>query len=166
MKTYTIKDAIVQFVCALTKWWLQHASVLLAVSNWLDLGGVYQAPEVVLVVGPIQAQPQTWSCQAYHCGNAGGCGVSWVLSLQLHPCLELIIWRCEALCGDDRLHIDDSVSSREAVQQQQWRALNRNIQTIHFSCLPVWSRKRVQQLHLSLSGIFPNWNDLEKQVGQ
>lgn len=85
----------------LTKRWLQHASILLAAANRLDLRGVHQAPEVVLVVGSIQAQPQTWACQAYHGGYAGGCCVPRVLGLQLHPCLEIVNWRCGALDGGD-----------------------------------------------------------------
>lgn len=94
-------------MCVLTKRWLQHASVLLTVADWLDLRGVHQAPEVILVVGPVQAQPQPRACQAHHCGDAGGRGVSRVLGLQLHPCLELVKWRCEALDGDDRTNVGE-----------------------------------------------------------
>lgn len=56
----SIRNNIVKvYLCAcLTKWWLQHASVLLTVANRLDLRGVHQAPEVVLVVRPVQTQPQ------------------------------------------------------------------------------------------------------------
>jgi len=86
----------------LTEWRLQHASVLLTVAYWLDLRGVHEAPEVVLVVRPVQAQPQPRARQAHHCGDAGGRGVPWVQGFQLHPCLELVERRREALDVDDR----------------------------------------------------------------
>lgn len=76
--------------CVLTKRWLQHASALFTVADWLDLRGVHEAPEVVLVVRPVEAQPQPRARQAHHCGDAGGRGVSGVLGLQLHPGLELV----------------------------------------------------------------------------
>lgn len=145
-------------MCALTKRWLQHASVLLTVANWLDLWGVHQAPEVVLVVGPIQAQPQAWACQAYHRCDAGGCGVPRVLGLQLHPRLELVNWRCETLDVDDRQVLDG-----------EWQHNNRRGERVeekysnYQSCTPVWSKKRVQRLHPSLSGISPNWNVLKNK---
>lgn len=85
-----------------TKRRLQHASVLLTVSDWLDLRGVHQPPEVVLVVGAIQAQAQSGAGKTHHCRDAGGGGVPRILGLQLHPGLELIERRCDALRVGDK----------------------------------------------------------------
>lgn len=128
--------------CALTERWLQHASILLAAADRLDLRGVHQAPEVVLVVGSIQAQPQTWACQAYHGGDAGGCCVPRVLGLQLHPCLEIVNWRCEALDGGDGQAL--------VVERQQNNSEGDRKYSHCKSCAPVWRKMRVQRLHPSL----------------
>lgn len=46
-------------IYSLTKGWLQHSSMLLTMSNRVDLIiAVYQAPEVVLVVRAIKPESQ------------------------------------------------------------------------------------------------------------
>lgn len=82
-----------------TKRGLQHPAALLTVANGLDLGRVHQAPEVVLVVGAVQAQAEPRPRQAHHRGDAGGRGVARVLSLQFHAGFELIHGRRKALEG-------------------------------------------------------------------
>lgn len=57
--TFTVSVLLVAVLWyILTQRWLQHPSLLLTAAYGLDLRGVHQAPEVVLVVGPVQTQPQ------------------------------------------------------------------------------------------------------------
>lgn len=130
------KMPLYNFCWALTKGRLQHASVFLTVSDWLDLWGVNQAPEVILVVGPIQAQAQPWAGQTYHRGNAGGRGVPRVLGLQLHPSLELIDWRCEALDVGERWTLARQHDNKRKRKREAWN---------YRFYKPVWSRKTVQR---------------------
>lgn len=69
---------------------LQHVSVLLAGSDWLDVGGVDQSPEVVGAVAAIQTEAEPRAHQAHHRGDAGGGGVTRVPGLQLHSHLEVV----------------------------------------------------------------------------
>ncbi len=72
---------------------LQHVSVLLAGSDWLDVGGVDQSPEVVGAVAAVQTEAEPHAHQAHHRGDAGGGGVTRVPGLQLHSHLEVVSGR-------------------------------------------------------------------------
>ena len=89
-------------VCVLTQRRLQHAAVLLTVADGVDLRGVRQAPEVVLVVGAVEAEAEPRPRQPHHRGDAGGGGVAGVQGLQLHARLELIQRGAGALRGGER----------------------------------------------------------------
>lgn len=76
--------------CFCTQRRLQHVSVLLAGSYWLDVQGVHQSPEVVGVVAAVEAQAEPDARHAHHRGDADGGGVPRVASLQLHPSFKVI----------------------------------------------------------------------------
>ena len=76
---------------SLTQRWLKKSAIFLAVTDRVQVSGIYQSPEIVLVVTAVESQSKPWALHSHDCGNTCWGKVSWVRCFQLHSNFKVIL---------------------------------------------------------------------------